>query len=59
MSKKSKKIIVIQIIYCIFVICLIFITKTYSKYTSFSEGEKLFEVANWAVKIQNIDITQK
>ena len=59
MSKKSKKIIVIQIIYCIFVICLIFIIKTYSKYTSFSEGEKLFEVANWAVKIQNIDITQK
>ena len=59
MSKKSKKIIVIQIIYCIFVICLIFITKTYSLYTSFSEGEKLFEVANWAVKIQNIDITQK
>ena len=38
---------------------MIFITKTYSKYTSFSEGEKLFEVANWAVKIQNIDITQK
>ena len=59
MSKKSKKIIVIQIIYCILVICLIFIIKTYSKYTSFSEGEKLFEVANWAVKIQNIDITQK
>ena len=59
MSKKSKKIIVIQIIYCILGICLIFITKTYSKYTSFSEGEKLFEVANWAVKIQNIDITQK
>lgn len=59
MSQKSKKIIFIQIMYCIFVICLIFITKTYSKYTSFSEGEKLFEAANWEVKIQNIDITQK
>ena len=59
MSQKSKKIIFIQIMYCIFVICLIFITKTYSKYTSFSEGEKLFETANWKVKIENIDITKQ
>ena len=59
MSQKSKKIIFVQIIYCIFVICLIFITKTYSKYTSFSEGEKLFETANWKVKIENIDITKQ
>ena len=59
MSQKSKKIIFIQIMYCIFVICLIFITKTYSKYTSFSEGERLFETANWKVKIENIDITQQ
>lgn len=57
MSRKSKKIIFIQIMYCIFVMCLIFITKTYSKYTNFSEGEKLFETANWNVKIENIDIT--
>ena len=56
MSQKSKKIIFIQIMYCIFVMCLIFITKTYSKYTSFSEGERLFETANWKVKIENIDI---
>ena len=59
MSQKSKKIIFIQIMYCIFVMCLIFITKTYSKYTSFSEGEKLFETANWKVKIENIDITKQ
>lgn len=59
MSQKSKKIIFIQIMYCIFVICLIFITKTYSKYTSFSEGERLFETANWKVKIENIDITKQ
>ena len=59
MSQKSKKIIFVQIIYCIFVICLIFITKTYSKYTSFSEGERLFETANWKVKIENIDITKQ
>ena len=59
MSQKSKKIIFVQIIYCIFVICLIFITKTYSKYTSFSEGERLFETANWKVKIENIDITNQ
>ena len=59
MSQKSKKIIFIQIMYCIFVMCLIFITKTYSKYTSFSEGERIFETANWKVKIENIDITQQ
>lgn len=59
MSQKSKKIIFIQIMYCIFVMCLIFITKTYSKYTSFSEGEKIFETANWKVKIENIDITKQ
>ena len=59
MSQKSKKIIFIQIMYCIFIICLIFITKTYSKYTSFSEGERLFETANWKVKIENIDITKQ
>ena len=59
MSQKSKKIIFKQIMYCIFVMCLIFITKTYSKYTSFSEGEKIFETANWKVKIENIDITQQ
>ena len=59
MSQKSKKIIFIQIMYCIFVICLIFITKTYSKYTSFSEGERIFETANWKVKIENIDITKQ
>ena len=59
MSQKSKKIIFVQIMYCIFVICLIFITKTYSKYTSFSEGERLFETANWKVKIENIDITKQ
>ena len=59
MSQKSKKIIFIQIMYCIFVMCLIFITKTYSKYTSFSEGEKIFETANWKVKIDNIDVTQQ
>ena len=59
MSQKSKKIIFIQIMYCIFVMCLIFITKTYSKYTSFSEGERLFETANWKVKIENIDITKQ
>ena len=51
MSQKSKKIIFIQIMYCIFVMCLIFITKTYSKYTNFSEGERIFEMANWKVKI--------
>lgn len=59
MSQKSKKIIFIQIMYCIFVMCLIFITKTYSRYTNFSEGEKLFETANWNVKIENIDITRQ
>ena len=59
MSQRSKKIIFVQIIYCIFVICLIFITKTYSKYTRFSEGERRFETANWKVKIENIDITQQ
>ena len=59
MSQKSKKIIFVQIIYCIFVICLIFITKTYSKYTSFAKGERLFETANWKVKIENIDITKQ
>ena len=59
MSQKSKKIIFIQIMYCIFVMCLIFITKTYSKYTSFSEGERLFETANWKVKIENIDIIKQ
>ena len=59
MSQKSKKIIFIQIMYCIFVMCLIFITKTYSKYTSFSEGERIFETANWKVKIENIDITKQ
>ena len=59
MSQKSKKIIFIQIMYCIFVICLIFITKTYSKYTNFSEGERIFETANWKVKIDNIDITKQ
>lgn len=57
MSQKSKKIIFIQIMYCIFVVCLIFITKTYSKYTSFSEGEGVFETANWMVKIENVDVT--
>ena len=59
MSQKSKKIIFVQIMYCIFVICLIFITKTYSKYTNFSEGERIFETANWKVKIENIDITKQ
>ena len=59
MSQKSKKIIFIQIMYCIFVMCLIFITKTYSKYTNFSEGERIFETANWKVKIANIDITKQ
>ena len=59
MSQKSKRIIFIQIMYCIFVVCLIFITKTYSKYTSFFEGEKVFETANWKVKIENIDITKQ
>ena len=59
MSQKSKKIIFIQIMYCIFVMCLIFITKTYSKYTSFSEGEKTFETANWNVKVENTDITRQ
>lgn len=59
MSQKSKKIIFIQIMYCVFVICLIFISKTYSKYTSFSEGEKVFETADWNVKIENIDITKQ
>ena len=59
MSRKSKKIIFIQIMYCIFVMCLIFITKTYSKYTNFSEGERIFETANWKVKIENIDITKQ
>lgn len=59
MSKKSKKIIFIQIMYCIFVMCLLFITKTYSKYTSSFEGEKTFETANWKVKIENIDITKQ
>ena len=59
MSQKSKKIIFVQIMYCIFVMCLIFITKTYSKYTSFSEGERLFETANWKVKIENIDIIKQ
>ena len=59
MSQKSKKIIFIQIMYFIFVICLIFITKTYSKYTNFSEGERIFETANWKVKIENIDITKQ
>ena len=59
MSQKSKKIIFIQIMYCIFVMCLIFITKTYSKYTNFSEGERIFETANWKVKIENIDITKQ
>ena len=59
MSQKSKKIIFIQIMYCIFVMCLIFITKTYSKYTSFSEGEKIFETANWKVKIEDTDITRQ
>ena len=59
MSQKSKKIIFIQIMYCIFVMCLIFITKTYSKYTNFSEGERIFEMANWKVKIENIDITKQ
>ena len=39
--------------------CLIFITKTYSKYTNFSEGERIFETANWKVKIANIDITKQ
>ena len=59
MSQKSKKIIFIQIMYCIFVMCLIFITKTYSKYTSFSEGERIFETANWKVKIEDTDITRQ
>ena len=59
MSQKSKKIIFIQIMYCIFVMCLIFITKTYSKYTNFSEGERIFETANWKVKIEDTDITQQ
>lgn len=59
MSQKSKKIILVQIMYCIFVMCLIFITKTYSKYTSVFEGEKIFETANWKVKIENIDITKQ
>ena len=59
MSQKSKKIIFIQIMYCIFVMCLIFITQTYSKYTSVFEGEKIFETANWKVKIENIDITKQ
>lgn len=59
MSQKSKKIIFIQIMYCIFVMCLIFITKTYSKYTNFSEGERIFETANWKVKIENIDINKQ
>ena len=59
MSQKSKKIIFIQIMYCIFVMCLIFNTKTYSKYTNFSEGERIFETANWKVKIENIDITKQ
>ena len=59
MSQKSKKIIFIQFMYCIFVMCLIFITKTYSKYTNFSEGERIFETANWKVKIENIDITKQ
>lgn len=59
MSQKSKKIIFIQIMYCIFVMCLIFITKTYSKYTSFSEGERIFETANWKVKIEDTDITKQ
>ena len=59
MSQKSKKIIFIQIMYCIFAMCLIFITKTYSKYTNFSEGERIFETANWKVKIENIDITKQ
>ena len=59
MSQKSKKIIFVQIMYCIFVMCLIFITKTYSKYTNFSEGERIFETANWKVKIENIDITKQ
>ena len=59
MSKKTKKIIFIQIMYCIFVICLIFITKTYSKYTNFSEGERIFETANWKVKIEDTDITRQ
>ena len=59
MSQKSKKIIFIQIMYCIFVICLIFITKTYSKYTNFSEGERIFETANWKVKIEDTDITRQ
>lgn len=45
--------------YCIFAMCLIFITKTYSKYTNFSEGERIFETANWKVKIENIDITKQ
>lgn len=59
MSQKSKKTIFIQIMYCIFVMCLIFVTKTYSKYTNFSEGERIFETANWKVKIENIDITKQ
>ena len=59
MSQKSKKIIFIQIMYFIFAMCLIFITKTYSKYTNFSEGERIFETANWKVKIENIDITKQ
>ena len=59
MSQKSKKIIFIQIMYCFFAMCLIFITKTYSKYTNFSEGERIFETANWKVKIENIDITKQ
>ena len=59
MSQKSKKIIFIQIMYCIFVMCLIFITKTYSKYTNFSEGERIFETANWKVKIEDTDITRQ
>ena len=44
MSQKSKKIIFIQIMYCTFVMCLIFITKTYSKYTNFSSSFFILEL---------------
>ena len=57
-TKGTRKVIRFIIFYLFFTILLI-ITSTFSRYTTIQEGQPKAYIANWNVKINNEDITNK
>lgn len=54
--KKSKIKIISIILILILELCLYFVAGTYSRYTSTAESSTSTRIANWSVKIGNVDL---